>query len=523
MAAQIIDSTPAATAPEPPCRADRRLLVNTIFRGSDVSTNIGIAAYSYYFVYRAYQPLLAKYAKITEIPRPESQIDFALRKATLDGLEGIFLTFLPLQNVYLSTLGPVVAYPFWEFPDIPSENFENNPRNNWVRIAKRLSLIFTACEFTKQAFRRAGIQTPIQVLPVPVQERYFQLPVWDPKAVVTVGCTYWPLEDNQATAAPPPPPDDADPPPPPPPPPRFRHLVKRGLQALRATYKQRIKPWVPRRIAVVITHLVHAVAPPPALPAPAVAPAGHGPPTNLQLSGAVYTSIFNPFDRRKNWTDMLSAFLLALGPREDATLVLKLVVPREHEHAGVQEVANYYRGLDIRHKCRVVLIATYLTDEQMMALCWGSAFYLNASKAEGACLPLQDFLAAGRPGLAPRHTAMADYFDAGVGFVVEAQPEPTFWPHDPRHAIRTTWYRIDWQSLHDQIRDSYRLLYQNDGEEYREMALRARARMEEYASLAAVWPRLVTALNALESAGGNGRSQKSVPAPAGAPVEATAV
>ena len=125
-----------------------------------------------------------------------------------------------------------------------------------------------------------------------------------------------------------------------------------------------------------------------------------------------------------------------------------------------------------------------------------SAYYLNASKAEGACLPLQDFLAAGRPGIAANHTAMADYFHEDVGFVVASAPEPTHWPHDPRRVVRTTWHRINWQSLHDQIKASYELL-ENGAEDYQKMSQRARVRMKGYASLEAVWPRLVTALDSL--------------------------
>ena len=47
----------------------------------------------------------------------------------------------------------------------------------------------------------------------------------------------------------------------------------------------------------------------------------------LELSGVVYTTILNPFDPRKNWPNLLTAYLLALED-VDATLVIKLVVPR---------------------------------------------------------------------------------------------------------------------------------------------------------------------------------------------------
>src|SRR5690554_4633707 len=51
----------------------------------------------------------------------------------------------------------------------------------------------------------------------------------------------------------------------------------------------------------------------------------------LELTGVVYTTVFNPADGRKNWRDMLSAFCFALGEHEDATLILKIT----HHRLGV--------------------------------------------------------------------------------------------------------------------------------------------------------------------------------------------
>src|SRR5262249_16941952 len=153
-----------------------------------------------------------------------------------------------------------------------------------------------------------------------------------------------------------------------------------------------------------------------------------------------------------------------------------------------------YRHLGIAHKCRLVFVTAYLSDEQMLDLARGSTYYLNTSHAEGACLPLQDFLAAGRPGVAPNHTALADYFTDAVGSVVPPPPEPTFWPHDPDQRCTTTWHRLVWQALHYQLRASYTVAKQYEGQ-YRRLANRGRSRMTEFASAAQVWPRLAAALN----------------------------
>src|SRR5262249_23162745 len=153
-----------------------------------------------------------------------------------------------------------------------------------------------------------------------------------------------------------------------------------------------------------------------------------------------------------------------------------------------------YQHLGIDHRCKIVFVTTYLSDAQMVDLARGSTFYLNASHAEGACLPLQDFLAAGRPGIAPIHTALTDYFRDDVGLIVASHPEPTYWPHDPDQRCSTTWHRIVWEDLHDQLQASYALARQ-DQDHYQTLAANGLKRIRGYASAEQVWPRLEAALN----------------------------
>jgi hypothetical protein len=102
---------------------------------------------------------------------------------------------------------------------------------------------------------------------------------------------------------------------------------------------------------------------------------------------------------------------------------------------------------------------------------------VNTSHAEGACLPLQRALAGGRPAIAPDHTAMADYLDESVGFVIRSHAEPTHWPHDPDRRLETERHRIVWADLHDHFLTSADLAPPR----YREMADAARRRMAEVA------------------------------------------
>jgi glycosyltransferase involved in cell wall biosynthesis len=193
---------------------------------------------------------------------------------------------------------------------------------------------------------------------------------------------------------------------------------------------------------------------------------------------------------------MLTAFLLAFRDRPDVTLVLKLATSESREFLEIVELGGVYGVLSIEHACKVVVLTDFLTDEQMAGLMRATTYYVNTSRAEGACLPLQQALAAGRPALAPRHTAMEDYHDEDVGFVLESHPEPTFWPHDPEHRYETTWHRLVWADLRDKYLQSAALV-EDDPASYRRLSAAARTRLRTYASLDAVAGNLRRALDRL--------------------------
>jgi len=192
---------------------------------------------------------------------------------------------------------------------------------------------------------------------------------------------------------------------------------------------------------------------------------------------------------------MLSGFVLALRERADATLVVKLITK---ERRTVDRVLHYYRSLGLAHRCKVVFITDYLSDEQMLELARASAYYLTTTRAEGCCLPLANHLAAGRPGVAPCHTAIGDYFGPEMGFIIQSSRERIGWPQDRRVRFKTTWQRLIWPSVVEQIRRSYELA-RYDGAGYEALAAAARARMTQWVEAESVWPRLRDALDLLDT------------------------
>ena len=533
-------------------------LVSTTGCAKGIKGSLGSAAYSYFFVLEALAPVLEQLGTWRLLDRPESSLPFAAAQAEAEGYQPIHLALHPPQDVYLTPALPNVIFPFWEFPDIPNRDFGHDTRQNWARVCSRADLIVTACQFTADAFRRGGVDCPISVVPVPLKPAHFAVPDWSPEGSWTFNCRHVVWGGNPAAPLRIEPSIEGEPDPELPtvtpahdPTPAARvGWKKRGFLLARTVFRK-VYPWLGTRTLERISRTRHylleasgrsprTLEPLPG-PKPGAARLGYAiardgyrlhvkrwlsrealdkitaakvktfrvigrdpilapdpllPSTPLTISGLVFSSIFNLGDRRKNHLDLLTAFLLAFKDRPDATLVIKLATNPTREHHEITLLRKMYEGLGIKHQCRLVVITDFLTDDQMAEFMRVTTFYVNTSKAEGACLPLQQSLAGGRPSLAPDHTAMADFMDDQVGFVLGTSPEPTYWPHDPEMRIETSWNRLHWSDLHDRLIDAAELI-DHDFAGYQERARLARERMQAYASRAVVEVALRAALEQL--------------------------
>lgn len=189
-------------------------------------------------------------------------------------------------------------------------------------------------------------------------------------------------------------------------------------------------------------------------------------PVTLQLEGTVYTSVFNPEDGRKNWKDMVTAFCWAF--RNDAAKTLILKMSHHNKSVFMGDLLLLFSKLH-PFNCRIVAIHGFLSNEELADLMAATSFYVNASSAEGQCLPLLEFMAHGIPAIAPDHTAMETYINAENSFIVGSSLAPQAWPIDPRRAYRTTTQRISWDSLRQCFVDSSAMLEEHPAR-YQEMA-----------------------------------------------------
>ncbi|MEH6590845.1 MAG: glycosyltransferase [Halioglobus sp.] len=221
-------------------------------------------------------------------------------------------------------------------------------------------------------------------------------------------------------------------------------------------------------------------------------------PKVLEFDGVVYTSIFNPEDGRKNWDDIVTAFCWAFRDQSDKTLILKFNCRTMSSTWG--RLFLLFSRLS-PFKCRIVVVHGFLSQLEMDALVEVSDYIVNASRAEGQCLPLLEFMAKGVPAVAPDHTAMSGYINKRNAFIVESSLVATCFPHDPREYERTMFYRIDWSTLLQAFIDSAEVAQQNPAR-YRKMAYHAAAVVSVFFSQSTVLRKLETYLTSIDATGG---------------------
>jgi hypothetical protein len=458
-------------------------LLTTYRSGAIHGKRLGTSGYSYDFVAGLFAPLFERLGPLVQM-RNRAAMPRETRAARAANLCPVHVSFHPFQDAYLAPDIQNVVVPAWEFPDVPDHGFDGNPQNNWVATANRCSMVIVGGQFTADALDRAGVTAPVRIVPVPTPASYFETPPWQYGDRTVLECSthvfpdatagVLPLRADAACIQP------------------RESLGRRFGDAARRTaiqaYRQLVKPCLPRWIAPAVTA---------ALRAGFMTWRGQRLRAkcsdSLDLSGIVYTSIFNPQDGRKNWEDTITAFLCALQDCEDATLVLKLATS---DPTAVQQVVSFYRRLDVPHRCRLAVIPAFLTETEMLDLVRASTYYITSTRAEGNCLPVMNCLAAGRPCISPSHTAISDYFTAEMGLVVDSHPEPAHWPQDCRQRWRTTCHRLVWTSLVEQIRRGYRMA-KADRKAYEAMAAAGREKMRQWAHPESVWPRLRSAMQTL--------------------------
>ncbi|MGO8705279.1 MAG: glycosyltransferase [Candidatus Brocadiia bacterium] len=463
-------------------RRPRAFLITSYETGAARGKHLGIPGYSYDIVTQLFVPMLRRQGQVILVSNPSKRLDAEAERLRKLGLAPLHIAFLPPQDVTLARAAPNIIVPAWEFPDIPNQEYRGNARHNWPAVAARCSLVIVGGPFTRDAFLRGGVTTPIKIVPIPVPDSYFHISSWQSSRVVRMECPCYVFHAGRGIEAG----AKAG---------RERDLTggqgdSGGSDAkspLRVFYRHAVRPLLPPRVACSVRAALEVWA-------ETGGNFDYARASSIDLSEVVYVSILNPGDGRKNWSDLLTGFVHAMKDYSDATLVIKLIADNKEV---VRRVMSFYRACGIAHRCKVVFIPGYLREDQLLQLAQASTYYVQATRAEGNCLPLMNYMAAGRPAVTPCHSAIGDYWEDAMGFRVESHPELARWPQTPALGARTSWARIVWPSLVEQIARSYHVAKRQD-DLYRQAASRSREKILSWAGMAQVESRLVEAIESVE-------------------------
>ncbi len=421
------------------------ILIHVAETKKSISTKIGAEDYSYYFVKEHYKHILEKFTTVIEIKDPDAEVDFIYNECKTLGIRCLFMSFTPPFKTSVKLECPTISVFAWEYMTIPTDTWGDNPLNDWRNVLGRHGYAITHSSFSVQAVKKAmGKDFPVWSIPSPVWDGYAGLHgknQTQTQSQFHLSFKGMIIDFNG------------------------KHLPDLSFEQTEFGEQTKLRFFKKRSLPK--NNIV-----------------------NLHFTGIVYTSVFNPNDGRKNWIDLISGFVWAFREIRDVTLVMKLSF--YDIHVIYPMVINEIKKL-MPFKCRVVAIHGFLDKDQYMELIRGSTYVVNTSHGEGQCLPLMEFMSAGKPAIAPSHSAMKDYINQDNAFVIKSSIEWKHWPHDPRHILRTFQYRIDWESLLNAYLESYQVA-KNDPDRYVHMSDCAVESLRMFCSEAVVNDRLKNVL-----------------------------
>lgn len=457
------------------------ILISSKIGQADIQASLGKPEYSYFFLMKDFLPALERIGTVIQV-QSRDEIESLYASYRAQGEAVVFISVSPPHQTSLDLKCPTVTLFAWEFDTLPSLAWDGNRQNDWRYVfAHSDGAITTSKEAALLVNEAMQGRFPVIPLPAPIWDRYAKLGApegWPielgerqfPFTGIVIDSPILGLSADGLVRKPEPVEETVEPMV------QAESVARLSFRAAFHLSAALLKGWwkevrfVPEPARSVVPSL-DEVLPEPSQARPEL--------RHITVSGVVYTTVLNPADGRKNWVDLVTAFCWAFKNTDDVTLIVKMT-HHDLEHYRIVLMTLLSRLAPFR--CRVLVLHGFLEDEQYQALIGASSYYVNASSGEGLCLPLMEFLSSGKPVIAPGHTAMADYLNEQVAFLLKCSPEPTCWPHDPTGMLFTHRHRLNWQSLMEAFRSSYQVACSNPAR-YQSMSRDAFRQMQDFASI----------------------------------------
>jgi glycosyltransferase involved in cell wall biosynthesis len=205
--------------------------------------------------------------------------------------------------------------------------------------------------------------------------------------------------------------------------------------------------------------------------------------------------ILNPHDIRKNFGNLVTAFVKFRKTNPDAVLILKMTA--KGELAKLQETAfrREFPSFPETSFENVYFIPERLSDSKLQMLMNSCQNYVSPSRAEGQNLPLCEAMLSGMLCIAPDHTSMGDYVTKDSAIVLESSP----WIIDETTHTYSEFWGLSWYNVGERaILDALHKATSLTKEDKAAMIVKAKKNVSDFCSPEAVlekWQQIKLQLN----------------------------
>ncbi|MDX1734815.1 MAG: hypothetical protein R3228_10615, partial [Halioglobus sp.] len=143
------------------------------FGDSDIASRLGDADYSYYFVLKAYVPLLERLGEVEIINKLGEEFFERARQRMQSGQDCYLFAFAPPHKLPLDIPCPVFPVFAWEYSSIPNREFINDPRDSWCDALRHFGQAITHSSYARDVvLRDMNSDFPIESIPAPLWDKY---------------------------------------------------------------------------------------------------------------------------------------------------------------------------------------------------------------------------------------------------------------------------------------------------------------------------------------------------------------
>lgn len=140
-----------------------------------IRDSLGRPDYSYHFLRKAFEPVLARIGTIAVVEGLLDAVDAVYEQAVAAGETCVLVWFGPPNKAPLHLKCPVLPVFAWEFTNIPNEVWDD-PRNDWRHVFGVTGRAISQSGFGAKIVKAAmGPDYPVVSLPAPTWDRFAEL------------------------------------------------------------------------------------------------------------------------------------------------------------------------------------------------------------------------------------------------------------------------------------------------------------------------------------------------------------